>query len=56
MPGGWNQSINGPVIRNYKQMAVNNKVWLSLGGFQESHDPLECLEDYQVESSRQTDT
>ena len=38
MANGWNEPINGPVIQRYQQIALNNKCWLSLGGFQERYE------------------
>lgn len=32
----WNEPIDGPQIEKYRKLAVDNAVWLSLGGFQES--------------------
>jgi len=29
------ETLDGPLIKRYAQMAIDNKVWLSLGGFQE---------------------
>ena len=29
------QSLNGPIIKKYKKLALDHRVWLSLGGFQE---------------------
>jgi hypothetical protein len=27
------ETLDGPLIKRYAQMAIENKVWLSLGGF-----------------------
>jgi len=35
MPNAWNESLKGPTIQKYKQIALDNRCWLSLGGFQE---------------------
>lgn len=32
------ESLDGPIIKRYTTIAVTNKVWLSLGGFQEKID------------------
>ena len=29
------EPLNGPIVKRYSQLASDNKVWLSLGGFQE---------------------
>lgn len=33
--------MTGPIIKKYKQLALDNRVWLSLGGFAETceHNP-----------------
>lgn len=37
------QSLNGPIIENYKSLASENKVWLSLGGFQRKVEDKQLL-------------
>jgi len=32
------QPLNGKIIKRYKQLALDSRVWLSLGGFQETCD------------------
>ena len=27
------ESLSGPTLKKYKQLALDNRVWLSLGGF-----------------------
>mmetsp|Transcript_17807 Transcript_17807/g.30183 ORF Transcript_17807/g.30183 Transcript_17807/m.30183 type:complete len:109 (-) Transcript_17807:745-1071(-) len=36
IPNSWNEPLSGPVISEYRKLALENAVWLSLGGFQET--------------------
>ena len=33
IPSGWNQNLDGPTMKKYCKIALDNRVWLSLGGF-----------------------
>jgi hypothetical protein len=36
IPSGWNEDLDGPTMRKYCKIALDNRIWLSLGGFQET--------------------
>jgi deaminated glutathione amidase len=44
------EPLNGPILKKYKQLALDNRVWLSLGGFAErcDHNPAKRYSKYSM--------